>query len=257
MASKRGCAFCPETANLTGEHLFAEWIDRILTTSTSHYVFRDLDPKSGKMRQWRGRHLDRKFNAICETCNNTWMSDIDNAARDTLKGVIRYGAPVSFLRSGIESIARFTLKNAFVSDYMHDKPFFGSYSRKRFKECLQVPPGIYMWLGAVRTDPQVKHGILKCRYRRPDTNSRLGVQTYVFTWSAERLLLQLVAARWTSILMVEHGWPEMWQEKRLDTMFVPFWPLTRRHITWPSQQVVSHNHLHHVANRFTLINFHD
>jgi hypothetical protein len=96
--------------------MFADWIDRILTTTTSHYVFTDIDPKSGATRKWRGRHLNRKFNALCDRCNNGWMSDIDNSARDTLKDIIRYRAPVSFLSRGLESIAAFTLKNAFVTD---------------------------------------------------------------------------------------------------------------------------------------------
>ena len=171
MTSKRVCAFCPETANLTGEHMFADWIDRILTTTTSHYVFTDTDPKSGAIRKWRGRHLNRKFNAVCDRCNNGWMSDIDNAARDTLKDVIRYRAPVSFLRRGLESIAAFTLKNAFVADYMHDQPFFGLQARNRFKEHRQFPLGVYMWLGGVITERKVKNGLMKSRYGKPAIDS--------------------------------------------------------------------------------------
>jgi hypothetical protein len=256
MASKRVCAFCPETAKLTGEHLFADWIDRILTKTTSHYVFTAIDPKSAKKRQWRGRHLDHKFKAVCGNCNNTWMNDIDDAASRTLKDIILHGAPVSFLRSGLESIAAFTLKNALVADYMSDKPFFGPYSRRRFKERRQVPPGVYMWFGSVETQRKVKHGISKARYGKPNVDSLNGVQTYVFTWSAESLLLQLVAARWTNLLLATDGWPELWQETRLDTTFIPFYPITQQRLMWPSQKVVSHNHLDMVANRFTGVRFH-
>jgi hypothetical protein len=223
-------------------------------SATSHYVFTDIDAKSGATRKWRGRHLDRKFNAVCDRCNNGWMSDIDNSARDTLKDVVRYRAPVSFLRRGLESIAAFTLKNAFVADYMHNQPFFGTQARRRFKEHRHFPLGVYMWLGGVATERKIKNGLMKSRYGKPAIDSPSGIHTYVFTWSAESLLLQLVATRWTNVLMYnKNGWPNIWQEKRLDNIFIPFWPIMRSRVTWPPQSMISHTNLEMAADRFTTI----
>ena len=158
------------------------------------------------------------------------------------------------IRRGLESIAAFTLKNAFVADYMHDEPFFGTQTRRLFKEHRQFPLGMYMWIGGVETERKVRHGLMKSRYGKPTVDSPNGIKTYVFTWSAESLLFQLVAARWTNVLMYSrNGWPNIWQERRLDNTFVPFWPITRRRIAWPPQSMVSHNHLDIVADRFTTI----
>ena len=33
------CAVCQSTKKLIGEHLFADWIGRLLTTSASNYAF--------------------------------------------------------------------------------------------------------------------------------------------------------------------------------------------------------------------------
>src|SRR5215831_10201446 len=209
MATTRVCAFCQQTANLTGEHLFAEWVDKLLTKSTSHYVFTDIDPKDSSVRRFGGRHLDRTFKCVCKNCNNGWMSDIDNEARDVLKDVILYRARVSFLASGIRSIAKFTMKNALVADYMHHTPFFSERQRKQFKENRELLPGTHAWFGGVVTGRRKKTGLYKLSYGEPPSETRHGAKLCVFTWSAECLLLQLVAARWTNLLDLANGWPEL------------------------------------------------
>ena len=153
-------------------------------------------------------------------------------------------------------MAAFTLKNAFVADYMHQTPFFGDHSRRQFKERRRLPLGMYMWFSSVATARNVKHGIYKARYGKPTIHSPLGVETYVFTWSAESLFLQLVAARWTNVLNFRDGWPDIWQEDRLNSTFIPFWPIKRSRLSWPTKNFVSHNHLEMAADRFTSIRFH-
>ena len=185
------------------------------------------------------------------------MSDIDNAARNALIGIIQHRAPVSFLRCGIESIAAFTLKNAFVADYMHTSPFFGQYSRGQFKESRQFPPGVYMWFGAVATERHKRHGIYTTRYGKPPIKTLNGVDLFVFTWSAENLLLQLATARWINLGMAAaHGRPRLFQDASLDDTFIPFWPWPHKHIAWPSDKLVSHDDLDKVADRFRTIRFH-
>lgn len=251
----QGCAFCTESANLTGEHLFADWIDRIFTASTSHYVFTDNDPITLKVRKYGSRRLNKKFKVVCATCNNGWMSKIDNAARNTLKDVIRYRAPICFLRSGLQAIAEFTLKNAFVADYVNARPFFGTYSRAQFRRHRQFPPGTHIWLGAIRTERHVKHGICRTLYGKPDIDTPLGIQTFIFTWSAECLLLQLAAARWTNVLYSADGYPQLSQEAQFNDAFVPFFPRAPLRVTWPPRRYVSHNNLDMVSNRFSSIRF--
>jgi len=255
MTPPKVCAFCPETAN-SGEHIFADWIGRLLTKRITHYVFRDTSPVDRTERKWVGRKLDRKFKkSVCKQCNSTWMSDIDNAARHTLGDIIRYRAPVSFLTSGIESIAAFTLKNAFVADYTHIKPFFGSYFRSQFKECRHFPLGTYMWLGGVKSKGNVRYGVIRTMYGKPDVDAPNGVEMYVFTWAAEGLLLQLVAGRYVNVLYKARGWPELSQDPRFGDMFIPFWPPPRTPVTWPPQELVSHRHLDTIAERFKGIRY--
>ena len=250
------CAFCPESANLTGEHLFADWIDKILTKATTHYTFHEIDSATLEYRKWSRRHLDRKAKVVCGDCNNTWMSDIDNAARNTLKDVIRYRAPVSFLPSGVESIAAFAMKNALVADYTYTSPFFTSNQRGQFKKSRKFPPGTYIWFGAVAPDRVSRHGICSTLYGKPNVDASNSIETYVFTWAAESLLLQLVAARWTNILTLSRsGPPELWQDAPLNDVFVPFWPAAPSHVAWPPARYVSHKDLHAIAERFKFIRF--
>jgi len=182
------------------------------------------------------------------------MNDIDNEARNVLKDVILYRARVSFLASGIRSIAKFTMKNALVADYMHHTPFFSERQRKQFKENRELLPGTHAWFGGVVTGRRKKTGLYKLSYGEPPSETRHGAKLCVFTWSAECLLLQLVAARWTNLLDLANGWPELAQDPRSNRIMCPFWPIPlERHATWPPQQNISQDHLERVADRFKFV----
>ena len=84
---------------------------------------------------------------------------------------------------------------------------FSTNERRQFKESLELCPGTYAWMGAVATERRVRHGIYKASYAEPPSNTSNGIKLYVFTWSAESLLLQLVAARWANLLdLASGGW---------------------------------------------------
>jgi hypothetical protein len=112
-----------------------------------------------------------------------------------------------------------------------------------------------MWFGAVVTERHKRHGIYRTAYGKPPVDSPLGLQTYVFTWSTECLVLQLVAARWLNIMnLVSAGWPALSQDAHLNDTFTSFWPNPGR-AAWPPPRYVSHNDLDAVSNRFKRINF--
>ena len=245
------CAFCLLTAKLTGEHLVSDWISRALADTTSHYLMSKIDPATNEIKQWRGPTVNLLSNSVCEKCNTGWMSRIDKAASQTLKGIIKQNSPVSFLRSGLEAIAAFTFKSALVADFESgDRAFFNAHSRRQFKESLQIPQGVYMWFGAIQTHRHIRHGIYRAVYGKPTLHSGDYFQTYIFTWSAESLLLQLVAARWNTVSPLAREKPRISQNASLNETFTPFWPLSGSRLGWPPKFRISHVQLEDVTTRF-------
>lgn len=179
------------------------------------------------------------------------MSEIDNSASEILKNIIRYQAPVSFLRSGLEAIAAFTLKNAFVADFQSERNFFSPRQRRQFQESLQFPRGVQMWLGAITLAKRDRNGIYRAIYSKPTRIVPNAMETYVFTWSVENLVLQLAGGRWADVLTASRrGWPRISQDKSLDDTLLPFWPPGDARFTWPPKFHISHTILEDIPTRF-------
>ena len=99
------CLFCDEVGELTDEDLFSIWINKALTdrsgkTPKIAFSSRRVD---GDEFQNLARKLNQTYSVIkipdiCKSCNNGWMSVIDNEASKIIKPMLvegrRFGLPV-------------------------------------------------------------------------------------------------------------------------------------------------------------------
>lgn len=229
------CAFCLEPAQMTGEHLWSAWTERLFSESVSMFNFRTLDSE-GTVKRWKGRSVNMKAHVVCGRCNNTWMSDLDADAKLTLKDLIRHAAFVTLLPCGIASMAAFTFKTAVVADHIRHyrgRPFFLYAARKQFARTLAIPNGVQMWCAAFR-GKYLLSGRYTTHYAKINTGRFKGFELYIFTYVVGFLVLQLTATRWASIAKRPAFMPVLTQN---DTIWrrvsIPFWPSDGTPITWP------------------------
>ncbi len=252
----RQCAFCPSTASLTGEHLRSEWVNKLLVGRTHHYEFYQRSHGTSPTR-WTDKRFDLKANVVCRDCNSGWMSEMDNDAKHSLQDIILHDCNVCILPEGLNAIAAYTMKSAFIGDYIarHREPFFDQRTRQLFAQSRRPLEEAHMWMGRIQQPRGKKKGIYKTRYGQPhgSTTVRL-LDTYVFTFSLEAVLLQLAITRFNDPIVGDSAYsPELNQEKRLDPMLIPFWPLrvVNRGVEWPPIQNIHYSQLEEVADRFT------
>jgi hypothetical protein len=82
-------------AKMSGEHLWSDWITKVLPPMRHHFTLRD---QFGGVEQFTKTSLDLTAKVVCEQCNNGWMNDLENnEAKPALTDMIRYGNPVSLL----------------------------------------------------------------------------------------------------------------------------------------------------------------
>lgn len=252
----RQCGFCPSTASLTNEHLRSDWVNKLLTGRTHHY---DIYQRSYGVEptRWTAKRFDVKAKVVCGDCNSGWMSRIDNDAKHVLQDIMLHDCNVCILPQGLVAIAAYMMKSAFVGDYItrHRGPFFDQHTRQCFAHSRRPLEEAHMWLGRIQQARSQKKGIYKTRYGQPHgaTDVRL-LDTYVFTFSVESILLQLAITRFSDPLVGDSAYsPELDQEKRLDALLIPFWPprTVSRGIEWPPTQNIHYSQLEEVADRFT------
>jgi hypothetical protein len=252
----RQCAFCPSTASLTGEHLRSDWVNKLLEGRTHRYDIYQRSYGTTPTR-WTDKRFDVKANVVCGDCNSGWMSDVDNDAKHCLHDIVLHDCNVCILPEGLAAIAAYTMKSAFIGDYItrHREPFFDQQTRQQFAQSRRLLEEAHMWIGRIRQPRGQKKGIYKTRYGQPhgSTVVRL-LDTYVFTFSIEAILLQLAITRFNDPIVGDSAYsPELNQEKRLDGMLIPFWPLrvVNRGMEWPPTQNIHYSQLEEVADRFT------
>jgi hypothetical protein len=249
----RQCAFCPRTASLTGEHLRSAWVNKLLKGRTHHYVISQRSYGS-KPSQWRDKQLNLKANVVCADCNSGWMSQLDNAAKLTLQDIILHDSPVCILPLGLSAVAAFTMKCGFVADYLtrHREPLFDHATRQEFAHSRRPTEGAHMWLGRVQQPRGKKSGIYKTRYGTTHDAVAPSLDTFVFTFTIETILLQLAITRFTDRFGSSAYSPELNQEKRLNGLLIPFWPprVFNQCVEWPPSLSIHNTQLEEVADRF-------
>src|SRR5689334_17206096 len=81
------CAFCGSTEPLTREHVFGQWVSKIGLDLSS--VRHGAGPLNGLPRDMGEQPpYWRTVKDFCASCNNGWMSRLEDAARRALSSLI-------------------------------------------------------------------------------------------------------------------------------------------------------------------------
>jgi hypothetical protein len=115
----RACIFCGDDSTaLTAEHVFPDWI-------TSFYSSRVGGPLKGTIEfghlaaegtSFRGTPFQQKIRAVCATCNNTWMSRLENSVQPYLRKMI-VGETTRLRSNAQRALAFWCAKTSLILQY--------------------------------------------------------------------------------------------------------------------------------------------
>jgi hypothetical protein len=110
---KKACFFCHQKNNKASkEHVYPKWIYELTRKAIPDVVFES---------QLAGRPPHRGpllLNKVCEVCNNTWMSQIETAARPILSPAILDFHPLRLGRPEQKIVATWVTKTAMVLEHI-------------------------------------------------------------------------------------------------------------------------------------------
>jgi hypothetical protein len=83
MPDKPACPFCGSDENLSGEHIWPDWLGRYPPSkdTVEHKTRNRSRTAPPEHRAYLKRPYRIKASGFCAKCNNGWMSDLDNAAK--------------------------------------------------------------------------------------------------------------------------------------------------------------------------------
>lgn len=108
------CVFCGASGKMTAEHVLPNWLATIGLASEP--VVQAASGWLNRSPQSRGssRPFQTRVKAVCATCNNGWMSELEQVARRVFTPIIR-GEPRGILEDDQPALAMWALKTTLVA----------------------------------------------------------------------------------------------------------------------------------------------
>jgi hypothetical protein len=227
--SARRCVFCGSTSDLTREHVLPDWLKSIgLDLAPSLH---QSAPLNRVPRQWSSAPFKTTVKLVCASCNNGWLSSLEDSARPVLTPLIR--GESRRLPTGDQAlIAKWTCKTALVSllvtsardrggDGVPPSEYAALYEQRDRVEPL---PFSQYWIGSYRGDRAFSVWVTPLVIEVIDAGSPPDIPSgYAMTLVLGKLLVQGV--RFTE--------PVLQVELTTSRGFLDIWPPTDT-FPWPT-----------------------
>jgi hypothetical protein len=212
------CPFCDTTKDLTREHVWPDWYSKLL---------------GARGATLRGAHVARGridlTVPVCRTCNNTWMSVLENDIRPLLVAMIDAGSgsvpPLRLSTADQTLLAVWAVKTAYLLD-AHQQPavprgFLHEFARRRRPNESTV-----VWVAAYTPNLAARSEKRALDFLGPDGPTNNSPNAFLVTFTMLNVLFQVVGHF--------NGGPMRIRDDRShyrDALF-QLWP-TARDISWP------------------------
>jgi hypothetical protein len=240
---RKQCLFCEHYANSKEDTLPLWLLEIIGKREDMRKVISGLPIKIQK-----GSAVLR-IRAVCKTCNNGWMSKLEQDTIPVLRPLLR---DLSYPLSSEEQIllASWAMKTGMVLDsiYKHER-FYQRNECQNVRENRAIPNGTIIWIG--RYFGNGKHAGLSDFSSDPSPHPKVGngcVLTFIFG----HVVFQILSAR------VGSDYKERWfkvasRPGRWDELLTQIWPNNNRQFIWPpplSFTLYSEFSIRSLINRF-------
>lgn len=232
----RSCIFCGDSSRrLTSEHVFPQWISRLLQKRGYGPFTFDSRRADGLERSFVGQEMPVTIRAVCKTCNSTWLSNLEHRARPVLSSLIQ--AEELELSAGEQRlVAVWITKTAMLLEHVESlkaSQFFTAQERTAFATSPNrtAPARAVIWLGAYQGDDVTVAEFEDWQLTASQTNeTTTGI---VLTFAIGALAGQMICHRGgegireplvVSLPMRRGDW---------DRALVPIWPIRDELVRWP------------------------
>jgi hypothetical protein len=220
------CIFCNNESG-SEEHIWPAWVHR-------HRKFGPLKMQEGNGPQVIADDPEQTVDTVCHTCNNTWMSQLEQKNIPSLKPMVD-GKQIEIDPGRQRLLREWAVKTAMINDSTKVRSgiqmFYTQTERTAMRESRAIPPQTRIWLGVI--DENWHIGIHGTDFTITNgAGLRFGVGT-VSTIYMGCFLVQVV----TEHIEPQYANPEYrginpkprnWDQKLIET-----WPTVPKKMLWP------------------------
>lgn len=146
----RSCIYCGGT-ELTHEHIWADWLKiyskREMTSYTTETALIDVDKINLKRKKYQGDPLARKVRRVCRTCNNGWMSRLQETTKPSLVP-LPIGSPATLHKRDLRLLSAWIAMATMIAEFDPTATVAISQEERTFLRMNPRPPSHWrIWIG--------------------------------------------------------------------------------------------------------------
>jgi hypothetical protein len=250
------CLFClSRPTKPSAEHIFPKCLTALLP-STRFILSRRTRHDDSPLAVWSNREIDIKVKAVCEKCNNGWMSQLESQkARPAIAELILRLEEVPMTSERVFAICAFAFKTAVVASSMATAShFFPSNERRRFARTLQIPSEIHIFVASYFGDRNKGGDLSVSKYDSSLPNGD-GLEFYVTTWRAGHFAFQVVNPQIIVAPSARFQTYTFESKFAMSAFVCRIWPPPPSASSWPPAQTLGDHSLKAFCNRWSCLTF--
>jgi hypothetical protein len=231
-APVKTCLFCETAGPLTGEHIFGDWLHKLGFNGEG---VREISAGDGTAPIiQKGGPFTKKLPIVCGTCNNGWMSLLEEAAKPLLVSLFNAaGTSIALDAEAQLILARWAFKTAAVAAQVTRRGLFPQAHRREFYADDRPPRRAYVRIG-VASIPTRKHGLQLAEYRFEPTVATATVGRNTLSFPFYRATFRLLTVVFDVFGYVTDDVElEIEPSDDLARTLLPLWPAREPTIWWP------------------------
>ncbi len=234
-----GCAYCGSETEKTDEHVYAKWMrEASYATGQTRMTLGD-DPKP--KRTYTGLYLALK-DGVCRTCNNGWLSRLENRVKPWLAPAIR-GEAMALAPETQPAVAAWACGKALLIELamrQWRKAFYAPESNLRWlyehRDDPIPPPGSQVWLAHVDAEFGEANSLTGFNKAALAPERPADPEVYLATFAVGYLVLQVAGQDFREPDHLSRTGESLMELARPDTL-LPFlrsvWPQRDDLVVWP------------------------
>jgi hypothetical protein len=145
------CVMCAAAGGLTREHALPAWLGRVLDPIGEPVRHRyEGPPGSGVLREWHAVGVGVTVKAVCASCNNGWMAELESSAQAMLTPLI-LGQDHAVTTEQSRLIVRWFLKTMLMLELAGAKSQrIAPAEQETWVRGVLPSEGVTVWMGAAR-----------------------------------------------------------------------------------------------------------
>lgn len=158
MKKPKKCIFCGERGNISKEHFWSEWLAPYIAVDATGNIS-EFHATEGKQPQTLQRKTERpggvvtkKIRAVCQRCNNGWMSALESSVKPTVLAVLE-GRRTNLTESEVSAVALWAVVKTIVGEHASQGIALTPSSDRFLVHVNKTPPSYFRVFLGLHIDP--------------------------------------------------------------------------------------------------------